>query len=685
MQDNEENEDNESTDGMSLDDLMEGFDHHFDYWKEKHEEMTEEIKFSRLGEQWPASIKKKREDEGRPIVVNNKLPSFARQVINDARQNKPRIRTSPADDKADVKTSEVMNGLIRNIEYTSDADVAYDNGLESAVYCSWGFFRVDLDYTSYDQFDQDIKIGTIMDPTSVYPDTNSQAHDGSDWMRCFISDVIDKETFEAQYPDADVIGGDLSNDYSCDWGDEDNVRVVEGWIREEVDAELVKLTDGQVMLMETFEQHQEQFQEIGITIESTRPTTIFKVTRYLFTGSDILEETEWPGRYIPIVPVYGEDFYADGKRQWKSMFKDALDIQRNLNYWRTAGTEMVANQPRVPFIGPTGAFDTDEDKWATANIDSHPYLQYDGQVAPQREQPPMVSQGILQEIMQADKDLKDIVGIHDAGLGMQSNEIAGVAIDARKTESDTSNFHFVDNLARSMRYAGRILLDLIPHVYSEARTIRVMGHDESVKNVQINQEIQEQGGPRIYDFSKGKYDLTVEVGAGYQTKRKEAVKNMMQLATAYPEVTSIIGDLVAKNMDWDGADEIAKRLKSLLPPEIIAMEEMEDIPEEARPFIANAVQQIEQIQGQLNEKDMVIGQMNDGIKALQMEVQNRQGETEVKKYKIDMDRAIAEMKEDGDQKLEYIKGEVKMQLEGMNNEMKAIADLVNNQMRIRQL
>ena len=676
-------EDETEDKSTSLEDLhaefVESFSDHYDHWSEKHEDIRKELRFSRLGQQWDEDDLAQRENEGKPTLTINKLPSFARRVINDARQNKPAIKVFPADDKADIKTAEVMNGLIRNIEYVSDAEVAYDTALESAVYCSWGFFEIDVDYTHHDMFAQDILIKRIPDPTTVYPDMHSDSHDASDWNRCFIAVDMPKDEFEDSYPEADVIPA--MDDDGDGWDmDEEEVRLLYVWDRVEKEDNLVKLSNGTVTLFSTIEEKMEEMVAADLIIVDQRKTLVYEVTRYLMSGAEILEEFKWKGRYIPIVPVYGEEFVLDGKRHWKSMFYDAMDSQKSYNYWRTSNAETVALQPKSPYIGREGAFNSDADNWATANTQNHPYLEYDGDERPTREPPPQLSQGAMAESQSADADLKDIVGIHETGLGMQGQERSGVAIDASKVNADTSNFHFVDNLSRAMRYAGRVLLDLIPQVYSDERMIRTLGWDEEVKTVQINKEFTEGQQTRIHDMTKGKYDLTVSTGASFQTKRKESVKNMMDLATSFPQVAQIIGDLVAKNSDWDGADEIAKRMKSMLPPNVLAMEEMESIPEEARPHIANAMQQTQQLQQQLQQQQAQMAEMTQQYKRLEIEYMNKKGEQANKQADTEMKALMAQLKEDSAKERLLMQGSIDAQLEEMKLNFKAISELVNNTM-----
>ena len=307
-----------------------------------------------------------------------------------------------------------------------------------------------------------------------------------------------------------------------------------------------------------------------------RQAASHKVTQRIVSGAAVLETVDWAGRFIPIVPVYGEELMVDGRRRLRSLVRDAKDPQRMFNYWRTTSTELVALAPKAPFIGRKGAFDTDSDKWATANVKSHAYIEYDGPEPPMRQGFAGVPAGALQEAMNASDDMKAIMGLHDASLGARSNETSGRAIMARQREGDTSTFHYIDNLSRSIRHAGRILLDLIPKVYATARVVRVLGPDGAAQNIGVAPGGQSpaQGAEqlkaigRIHDLGAGRYDLTVRSGPSFTSRREEAANQMIELIRAYPGAAPVIGDLLARNLDWPGADEIAGRLAALLPPQV---------------------------------------------------------------------------------------------------------------------
>jgi hypothetical protein len=355
------------------------------------------------------------------------------------------------------------------------------------------------------------------------------------------------------------------------------VRVAEYWTRDEVEKEICLMSNGEVLDADVYEKQREYYEVNGIFPETHRMTKSHRVTQRLLGGADVLEKKEWRGRYIPIIPVYGEEVVVGEKRHFMSLIHFARDSQVMYNYWRTATAELVALAPKTPWIGPAGAFVTDADKWATANISTHPYIEYDGQVPPQRQAFAGVPAGALQEALNSSDDMKAVMGMFDASLGERSNEVSGRAIMARQREGDISTFHFIDNMTRAIRHAGKCLIDLIPHVYNEARIIRVLGEDEQSQAVQINQPMQvnqqmpinqqmpDEPEPRIYDLTTGRYDIIVKAGPSFTTMREEAATQMMELLRAFPQAAPVIGDIVARNLDWPGAEEISERLKQLIP------------------------------------------------------------------------------------------------------------------------
>lgn len=623
----------------------------------------DDMRFARLGEQWDKADRDKRKAEGRPCLTINRMPAFIRQVTNDARQNKPSIKCHPLDDEATEETAEILDGLIRGIEYNSNADVAYDTALDHAVTGGFGYWRVSTDYASDDTWNQDILIERIVNPLNVLGDPASTSADSSDWNVAFISEMISADEFESRYPNADKSTFDSKENDEL-WFADDKIRICEYWKREKVEKMLLKLSDGTVIREEVLGTVQELLDAQGITVVDKRPTIGHKVTQYIVNGCEVLETNAWAGKYIPIVPVYGDELNIEGRRYFTSMIHSSIDSQKMFNYWRTASTELVALAPKAPFIGKTGAFDTDGEKWATANTVSHAYIEYDGDTPPERQGFTGPPAGAIQEALNAADDMKAIMGLHDASLGARSNETSGVAIRARQMEGDVSTFNFVDNLSRAIRHTGKIIIDLIPAVYSTARIVRVVHEDGASENVPINQPVpaQRPEGPapkpqeqqefeagllKVYDVTAGKYDITVTSGPSFTSKRDEAAQQMMEFIRILPQSAPLIGDMLAKNMDWPGADEIADRLKAMLPPQINGQNpEVQAMQQQLQQQDGQARQAIGQLQQQLTQaqQDQQAKQVEMQIKAQEMEMKSR--ELDLKAFEAETKRMEAMSKND---------------------------------------
>ena len=462
-----------------LKEALEGFEKTAEHDAHNRKAWEDDVDFSLMENQWPERVRRDRELEGRPCLTVNKLVSMGRQVVNDARRNKPGIRIMPVDSEADPETAEVLNGLIRNIEQSSNAEVAYDTALEHAVFGGFGFFRINTRYTSDDTFDQDVVIERVPNPLAVYPDCYSTAADSSDWNYCYVTDTMTKAAFKKAYPGAEEVDweGEAWSGVGAPWMDGDFVQVAEYWVREKVKRTILLLTDGAVVPVEDYEANRPAFDAKGVQVQGSRDVDSHRVRQYVMSGAEVLETVDWAGKYIPIIPVYGAEINFKGKRHFRSLIRGAKDAQRMFNYWRTTSTELVALAPKAPFIGRKGAFETDAAKWATANVQSHAFIEFDGPEAPQRQPFSGVPAGALQEALNASDDIKSVIGMFDASMGARSNETSGKAIVARQMEADNATFHFIDNLSRAIRHAGRVLIDLIPQVYSVPRVIRVLGED----------------------------------------------------------------------------------------------------------------------------------------------------------------------------------------------------------------
>jgi len=610
----------------------------------------EDMEF-RSGKQWPDDIKNSRALDNRPCLTINKVAQNVHQLTNEQRQNRPAIKISPFDNNADIESAEVFQGLIRSIENCSNADTAYDVGFDASVTGGRGYFRLVTEYSDPMSFNLDAKIKTIHDPHSVVLDPTYKEPDGSDADWGFVFEDLSIDDFKAKYPKSEVARDTFNFDDNLKsrWYAENTVRVAEYFNKELHKENLVLLPDGSTALEKDLKSLSENdkealfltdelIEELCESKETCRETMIPKVMWYKINGEEILEETEWPSKWIPIFPIHGEEMHVNGQRIFQGIIRQSKDSQKMYNYWATCETEAIALAPRVPFVGAEGQFEGHENKWNQAHLKNFSYLEYkpttlaNGDVAPppQRQFGGVNVQAITQARMLSSDDLKASSGIYDASLGNRSNESSGIAITRRATQAQVSNFHFVDNLSRSIRHLGRCLVDIIPKIYDAERTVRILGEDDEERIVTLNAIFQEQGKAKHYDLSVGKYDVNVSVGPSYTSKRQEAVESMIQMSQYNPRIAESASDLMVKNMDWPGAQEIAERLRKTIPPELLDDKSKEPIPPQAQAQI----QQLSQLSEQLTEK---LNEAQDQLdnKTLELESKER-----IELAKIDKDLRI---------------------------------------------
>ena len=580
------------------------------------QEALEDLKFGG-GDQWPVELQNSRNLESRPVIVVNKVDNYCRQVCNQQRQQRPRIKVHAMNTHEDMVDAQTIQGIVRHIENNSNADHAYDNAFEYAVRMGWGYFRVRTDYVSEDSFEQEIYIDPIDNPFTVYFDPNSVAPDGSDADRCLITTMMPKKEFSKIYPDAAVDGGTSftqrgTGDSQSEWITKEDIRLAEYFYTVREKATLYQLSDGS----STFAENKDFFarlQMAGIVVVDKRPSYKKTIKYCKLTANDIIEEGTWAGKYIPIIPVYGRHIVIGDKRKKFGMIRYAKDPQRMYNFWQTSITEGVALAPKAKWLIAEGQDEGHESDWANANIKSFPLLRYkqtdiEGRAAPvpQRLQPEPPQAGIMAAAAGVDDDIKSIMGVFDPAQLKQGN-ISGKALNGQQQQVDLTNFDYYDNLTRSISHCGTIILDLLPKIYDTERVMRIIGDDGKPELLTINQ--RDSVGRVLNDMTVGQYDVVMDTGPGYNSKRQEAVDSMLPLLQADPALMQTCGDLVFRNMDWPGADVIADRLAAANP--LAQIDEHSDIPPQVQMQLAQAKKQVADMQQQMEAMQMMIKQRQD--------------------------------------------------------------------------
>ena len=563
-------------------------------------EALDDLEFS-IGNQWPQNIAAQRQLDGKPCLTMNRLPQFVRQVTNEQRQQRPSIQINPIGDGADVDTAEIIEGIIRHIETNSDAEETYDIGFDYMVRIGFGCWRIITDWIAPESEDQEIYIVPIDNPFTVYLDPTSKRDPSWGFI---VEDLLASE-FKSQFPKSKLALGNASltdyetiGDQPASWATtingEPSIRIAEYfWVEKSK----------------------------GDKGRQTRQVHWAKIS-----GLDTLDERDWPGKYVPIVKIYGDDLVVNGERHIAGLVRHAKDPQRAYNYWVSAATEKIALAPKAPWLVAEGQVEGYEKFYEQSNYRNLAYLTYKqvdagGKPAPppQRQVIEPAIQGMTELLQISAQDMMQTTGIYPNNLGQkQTSNESGKAVLARQREGEVNTLNYSDNHARGIKQTGKIILDLIPKVYTSARIQRIIKPDRTPQMVGIfnsqSGETETDIPPdpdikKVYDIGTGRYDVAVSVGPSYQSKRQEAVASQMALIQAFPQVFTIIGDQVVRNMDWPGAEEIADRLKKMLPPQLLAEEEGGQTPE----------QQLAQAQAQLNQMGQLMQSQQGELQKLQLE------------------------------------------------------------------
>lgn len=589
-----------------------------------------------IGNQWPEHVRAEREKEGKPCLTINGLPAFVRQVTGHIRNLNPAIKVVAADGDADEDIAEVLGGLIRHIESEADAASIYEQAAESAAACGIGHWRARTQFAEGDTFDQEIVLERIHNPFSVFTDPFAKHPTRMDANWRFIVEEMDPEEFKAQYPDAtaEEITSDhkaQDSEYSYSWFTTDSVTVAEYfWIETET-HKIGLLPDGSIV----------RDPVAPLNVVRTREVETRKAMWAKITGAEVLEgPTEIPTQFIPVFTVTGEEWHLGEETYRSSVIRFAKDAQQLYNYSRSAHAEMVALQPKAPYLVTVNQVAGLEKFWNQANSANRPYLPYnldEKAGRPQRESPPVASSGLLQEIGIAADDMKRTTGIFDASLGARSNETSGVAIQRRQMEAQNATSVYADNMVKAIRQTGRVLVEMIPRVYDTQRVIRILNEDDQEKMVTINRVIQSQDGPvSINDLTKGKYDVKISVGPSHETKREAAADGMIEFIRAVPQAAAVTSDLIAKAQDWPDADKFAERLRKVLPPGMISEEDMTDEEKEAAQQAAQIQQQQMQAAQQMAEAKAQAEIRRDMARASEDEADAKKTELEAAKLQLEL-------------------------------------------------
>lgn len=599
---------------------------------ENRREAEIDLRFSALEGQWDERLKEQRRLENRPCFTFDRTGQIVRQIVGDVRLNPPSIKVRPQDDGADVELADTLTGLVRNIESVSCADAHYIRAADPQVRCGMGFLRVRYDYVDDASFDRDFRIEHVPSPFAAVWDPGAVMPTLEDANYWFISDLWTERAFKERWPKASLDGWESGT--ALNWREGDFVRVAEYWYKKPVQRRLLFLADGRTV--DATEMDDGEIKRLAAFALSLNPQAVagvlrerkadsHKVCMALMNGFEQLEpEFEWPGRYIPIAPVFGEQIRVGDRVVRRGVIRAARDAQIRYNVQATAITEALALAPKPKWLVTAKQIENYQNVWATAHLNNFAYLPFnpDPQApqGPQRVQPEPPPAGLLADIQGAALDIEATTGVYRENLGRETNAVSGRAILSRQREGDVGTYLYADNLALAVAHIGKIIIDAVPRVYDQERAVRVLGEDGSSKFVVLNQR-DPQTGRIINDVSAGRYDVTASVGPAFSTRREEARESIMAFMQAMPQAASMVADVFAKYQDWPGGDEIAKRFRKMAVAQGMADPEEGEPPPQPPP----------------PDPNMVLAQAE--VMKAQAAAQKAQAEAQIKGAEVQLDQA----------------------------------------------
>ena len=623
---------------------LDRFDTAADSWSDIYDLSIKDVEFVDDPEgQWEDAARKSREN--RPCLTFDKLSSSVDRVVGGQLSNMPSIKIRAAEE-GDEDVAEVYQGLIRQIDQRGVQ--AFKTAFKFAVKSGWGCLLVDHDYIDDTSLDQDIIVREIKNPFSVLLDPIVQAQHVTEARYGFLFEDMERAEFERLYPKAESEAGE--SDFTStgnfeSWVTEESVRVADYYRIVLEERTLIQLSDGRVLDMDEIENVRDELNMQGITLGKTRKVQARKLERYKITGLEVLEEVECVGRYIPIIPMFGKTSNINGRYISRGLVRKAKDAQRLYNYSRSVSVEVTALTPKQPYFVTPAMVKGHEAKWKKMMVSNDPVLMFnfDNGQKPFREAPAQGSPALMQDAQIAADDIKATTGIYDANMGAQGNEISGVAIKGRQFQGEMANFEFQDQLVDSMELSGRVMIDMIPHIYDTERTIRILGEDEREEAIAVNKTLMDaQTGEYVktMDLTTGTYDIKVASGPSFTTRKQETAEQLSQIIAQNPAMSEIVGDVLFKNLDLVGGDEVIQRLRSagvkggIIEPneeEAMAMQEQ--------------IQQQQQIEAQAAQLELALKQAE--VMSEQAEAKERESKALMNTVKAAVEQLkIAETEED---------------------------------------
>lgn len=674
-------------DAELLKDLKSNIEDWYSYFGENVTLAKESKKFL-YGSQWTDEEEREYQELGKVYLTFNKLYPYVKRLIGEIRAFTPDLKVTAlkqidgnVDAQALIKSRE---NILRGVSYSSRSAVAYQTAFKNALGGGFGAVRVTTEYENDTSFNQVILIDEVAEPEKCFWDPVAKDPFKASGKFCGSHVTLSFDEFKAKYgfePDMsdsmDGFGGDAFS-----WGDDENITLVDIYVKEEKEIELLLMSDGETITRQEYNKINKGFGDVeamDVEIQDTRKSSKTTIMNYKFINSMILEKNEWKSPFLPDVYVDGDSYYMDGKQYTQPFIKDAIDAQRFVNYVGSETAQNIKDANNEDYVVTPDNIKGNKKQWMDKRrrkgalvASPDPKNGY----MPTKQPPSQINPQLIQHFSRAENDIKTSLGVFDANQGAGEADLSGIAELTRITQGNMSSFVYVDNLTRSISQVGRIVLSLISTVLTN--TQQILGIDENGKQVFEHINTPQMGGDIGNDMAEGAFDIGVEASAPFAAQRQREMQNILAFANVFQEVRPAIPDLVASKLDSDLANELVVRSKMMLPPAVIAADKSNPQAAQQAQQQLQQQQQMQQMQAQMQQQMLQMKMQDDHIKALAAQMG---GQANMMNAQTNRDGMMVKAQQDGQKmRADGVQTMVKMQTE----QRKAQAEEVKAEMAVQQ-
>jgi hypothetical protein len=684
----------------------------------------EDLRF--LIDQWPPDIRGSRDGQGangklpaipaRPCLTIDTLRDPIAHVAAEAQQTDLGPEIVAADDFAglvgpiDDTEIELREGLVRKIQRESDARDARNWAADRARKAGRGFYLVMTRYVSTRSRDQEVYIDRLYNQGTVRLDPRHEKADGSDAKWEFWGSDLSWEDYDAMFPDRPskkTYGehGDDSEwrglgDEAPEWftqdGETRSVRVMNYLWTDYTKVKMAELADGRRVPAKEAGKAPRAVEADGQPVEDYTDVTETIIFAKI-DGVQVLEETVWPSKYMPLVKVLWEEVQPyDEQRRVQGMVRPARDPAFGVSVMATTEVEVALLAPKTPVTGLAGQFEGFTDAWDQANVRNIGRLEYNGYTAeyPIGSGAPLPPPQALQRNTEAAvgtwdglremfvRAVKSTTGVPDATLGNVDPSVrSGKAIRLLQERASQGTSGGLANLVKSVTYEAKIVNSLLYPIYGirPGRLSQIMTgkyesqgvligqpfvRDEKQRPVPFDAEQHQGKEPKEYKLTEdAEFNIAIRVSKDYDTRRQEESSTLGELIGANPVLMTWFGDLFFENQDGPGHKDMAKRAKVMLDPKVLAM-----LNQEAGGTPPEVAAQLQALQGELEQAKQYIA----------TEQAKQQGQVQAAQMKMQADAQAAQLKTQFDTEKVKFEAQAKVQLANVEADKELALQVMKN-------